>query len=137
MNRRQPMLQILHFRRVWFALGTVLLLVIIVASLVPVPKTGIQANDKLVHISMYFVLMAWFAQVIEPRYRLHLAIAFVSLGLALEIAQHATGYRSFEWADALANAAGVVIAWVAMHTVAGKTLTMVDSWLARLIRQQS
>ena len=106
------MLQTLHYRRAWFALGTLLLFAIVIGSLVPVPKTGIQANDKLIHVSMYFLLMAWFAQLVEPRYHLHLAIAFASLGLVLEFSQHATGYRHFEWADALANAAGVITAWV-------------------------
>jgi len=129
-------LQTLHFRRAWLVLGTLLLLAIIIGSLVPVPKTDIQANDKLIHISMYFLLMAWFAQLIEPRYHLRLAIAFASLGLALEFSQHATGYRHFEWADALANATGVIVAWATMRTMAGKTLMAVDNWLARFIRHQ-
>ncbi len=130
------MLQILHFRRVWLALGIVLLAAIVIGSLVPVPKTGIQPNDKLIHVSMYFLLMAWFAQLIESRYHLYLAIAFMFLGLVLEISQHATGYRHFEWADAAANAAGVIIAWATMRTMAGRTLLVVDNWLARFIHRQ-
>lgn len=103
------MLQKLHFKRTWFVLGVVLLLAIVVGSLVPVPTIDLSAIDKLIHVSMYFLLMAWFAQVINSHYRLGLAIVFTSLGLLLEIAQHATGYRSFEWADVLANITGVLL----------------------------
>lgn len=127
------MLQKLHFRRTWFVLGVVLLLIIIVGSLVPIPKTGVQANDKLIHISMYLILMTWFAQIFEVRFHLRIAISFVSLGLLLEAAQGATGYRSFEWLDALANSAGVVIGWVLAHTILGKALFSVDTRLARLL----
>lgn len=102
------MLRKYHFQRTWLALGIVLLVVIVTGSLMPVPNTGLHANDKLVHVSMYFLLMAWFAQIMEARFHLRIAFFFVLLGLILEIAQHATGYRSFEWGDALAN---LLVSW--------------------------
>ena len=127
------MLQKLHFRRIWFALGIMLLVVIVTGSLVPVPKIDLPATDKLIHVSMYFLLMAWFAQVVDMRYRLFLAIIFALLGLLLEIAQHATGYRRSEWADALANMTGVMLGWAVSHTIVGKALYMIDKQLARLV----
>ncbi len=127
------MLQKLHFKRTWFALGVVLLVVIVTGSLVPVPKVDFPATDKLIHVLMYFLLMAWFAQVVDMRYHLFLAIVFVLLGLLLEIAQHATGYRSFELADALANITGVMLGWAVSHTIVGKALSMIDKQLARLV----
>ncbi len=72
----------------------------------------------------------------EIRYRLFLAIVFASLGLLLEIAQHAIGYRSFEWADALANMTGVMLGWALMHTVLGKALSVIDTQLARLVGRE-
>jgi VanZ family protein len=37
----------------------------------------------------------------------------VALGIALEYAQRATGYRSFEVADMAADALGVAVGWLA------------------------
>jgi VanZ family protein len=36
----------------------------------------------------------------------------VALGIALEYAQRTTGYRSFDIADMVADAAGVAIGWL-------------------------
>lgn len=130
------MLRKLHFWRIWFALGIALLLVIIAGSLIPVPKTGVQLNDKLIHVSMYFLLMAWFAQVFEARFHLRIAIFCISIGLLLEAAQHTTGYRSFEWGDALANFAGVILGWILTHTILGRALSVVDAGLARLLNRE-
>jgi len=85
---------------------------------------------------MYFLLMAWFAQVIDSRHRLFLAIGFATLGLLLEVAQRATGYRSFEWGDVLANSAGVALGWTLMHTVLGRTLSLLDARLAQLVNHK-
>jgi len=131
------MLRKLHFRRTWFALGIVLLALIVTGSLVPIPSTGLHANDKLVHVSMYFLLMVWFALVVEARHHLRIAIFFASLGLLLEFAQHATGYRSFEWGDVLANFAGIVAGWVLGHTIFSSTLFLLDDWLARFAHRNS
>lgn len=125
------MLQKLHFRHIWLTLGAGLLLLVVVGALVPVPKIEIQINDKLIHVSLYFMLMAWFAQVIVLRYHLHLALAFAILGFILEVAQQSIGYRSFEWFDVLANTTGVLLGWAAMRTVLGKTVSLIDERLAR------
>ncbi len=37
----------------------------------------------------------------------------VALGIAMEYAQRATGYRTFEVADMIADAFGVAIGWLA------------------------
>ena len=37
--------------------------------------------------------------------------AWIALGIALEFAQGATGYRSFEVADMAANSLGVLLGW--------------------------
>lgn len=129
------MLRKLHFKKLWFVLGVGLLLLIVVGSLVPVPapESGILVNDKFIHIAMYFTLMTWFAQVVAEHRRFSLAITFASLGFILEIAQQATGYRSFEWGDVFANFTGVLLGWAAMFTIVGKAIYMMDARLARLI----
>jgi VanZ family protein len=48
----------------------------------------------------------------------------VGIGLLLEIAQRISGYRSFEWGDLVADAAGALLGALAMSLVA-------RSWTAR------
>jgi glycopeptide antibiotics resistance protein len=56
--------------------------------------------------------MAWFAFIHPGRLaRAVHAAAFILMGVALEFAQGATAYRSFEVADMLANTAGVILGW--------------------------
>jgi hypothetical protein len=68
---------------------------------------GFDGSDKLGTLAAYSVLMNWFAQIcIDRRRRVSLALAFVAMGLMLEFLQTLSGYRSAEWADGAANAAG-------------------------------
>src|SRR5439155_17694573 len=82
-------------RRPWLAIGWFGVALLIYLSLMRDPPTiPVEQGDKLEHIAAYAVLMGWFAQIAlaAPR-RLLTAIALVGLGIALEFAQRATGYR--------------------------------------------
>ena len=77
------------------------------------PRLDIEQGDKLQHLAAYGSLMLWFAQIAVARKpRLRTAVALVGLGIALEYAQRATGYRTFSYADMAANAAGVACGWL-------------------------
>jgi hypothetical protein len=98
-----------HFR-LWRALGWLIVAAIIVVTLVPEPESlrELDYNDKLGHLIAYGLLMLWFAQLYGgAQERLRYGVAFVALGIALEFCQGALGYRSFDYADMLANALGV------------------------------
>jgi hypothetical protein len=83
---------------------------IIVLSLVPVPpQADLGGGDKLGHLAAYGALMLWFGQLYARR--LGFALGFAAMGAALEFAQGATGYRSFDVLDMAANAAGVALGW--------------------------
>lgn len=99
----------------WKAAGWLLVLAIIALSLTPAPPDlGVNQGDKLGHLATYGLVTLWFAQpYTAPRQRIWLAIGMVALGIALEYAQRATGYRSFEVADMVADALGVAIGWLA------------------------
>lgn len=79
-------------------------------SLTPAPPhVDIAHGDKLGHFLAYGVLMFWFAFLYRgTRARLAYAFLWIAMGVALEFAQRATGYRSFELADMAANALGVL-----------------------------
>lgn len=93
-------------RVVWIAA----MLAVLVTSVVPVPKVPELPGytDKLVHLVCYLLLglLAVLAQQ-RPRARLLAAITMIAFGIAIEILQGRLPWRSFEWADVVANTAGV------------------------------
>jgi hypothetical protein len=113
-------------RAIWFALGIALIIAIWIVSLIPAPPAlmGIQNEDKLHHALAYGGLMWWWGQLV-PRVgtRVALAIAFASMGVAVEVAQGATGWRSFDTRDMVANTVGVAIGFALLFTPLGAMLT--------------
>lgn len=99
----------------WKAAGWMLVLAIIALSLTPAPPhLNVEQGDKLGHLAAYGLVTLWFAQLYAGlRQRTWLVVGMVALGIALEYAQRATGYRSFEVADMIADALGVAIGWLA------------------------
>jgi VanZ family protein len=83
---------------------------IAVLSLVPrLPQVELEHADKLGHFAAYALLMFWFCWLYRARnVRLACGAGWIAMGVALEFAQGATGYRSFELADMAANALGVL-----------------------------
>ena len=69
--------------------------------------SDLRLSDKLLHLIGYAVLGA-LAVISGLRWPFAIAVA-VAFGLLLEVAQGALGYRSFEWADLLADAAGAAL----------------------------
>jgi glycopeptide antibiotics resistance protein len=60
------------------------------------------------------MLMYWFAQLYAKR--LFYALGFIAMGVALEFIQGMTPYRTFEYFDMVANAAGVLLGWALANT---------------------
>jgi VanZ family protein len=76
------------------------------------PDPGFAYGDKLGHLLAYSLLMFWFCLLYRAgRTRLAYGAGWIGLGIALEFAQSATGYRSFEYADMAANSLGVLLGW--------------------------
>ena len=96
--------------RWWKAGGYLLILTVIVLSLVPHgPEIDIEQGDKLGHFMAYGSLMFWFSQLEVSRKRLLWALAFVAMGIGLELLQSLTTYRSYDPMDMAANTAGVIL----------------------------
>src|SRR4051812_28279846 len=104
----------LRLRRYWLVAGWSLVCLIVYLSLTPEPvQLNVEQGDKYGHVFAYAALMSWFANIYQTSLRrLQFALGFVALGIALEFAQGWTGYRSFEFADMTADAAGVAAGWV-------------------------
>ena len=101
-------------RRAWWAVGWFGVGLCIYLSLMHNPPTlDVVEGDKLQHIAAYAVLMGWFAQLTSaPRERRLTALALLGLGVAIEFAQLASGYREFSVADMGADAAGIAVGWL-------------------------
>jgi VanZ family protein len=73
--------------------------------------------------------MFWFSQIYpRARTRLFIALSLALMGVALEIAQGYTTYRSFEYADMVANATGVLLGWLAAPPRTGNVLLLVERY---------
>jgi len=90
--------------------GWLLAAAIVWLSLTPSPpRLDLESGDKLGHFLGYAGLMFWFGFLYRAaRARIGYALLWIAMGVALEFAQAAGGYRSFELADMAANTLGVL-----------------------------
>lgn len=102
-------------KRLWILGGLTIIGAIVYLSLTPHPiESHLPEGDKLQHLLAYGVLMAWWSQLrlaLASRWRM--AIGFIVLGIVMEIAQGFTPHRQPDIFDALANALGVLLGWLA------------------------
>ena len=87
---------------------------VIAASLIPEAGMGVTVyKDKIAHLMAYFAMgaLAWIS-VATMRRKLYLLLFSVVLGVVLELVQEYVPGRSMDAADAAANTAGVVLAYL-------------------------
>ena len=129
----------LHYRKIWLLLGIIYILLILLGSLAKIPESEIQFSgaDKIIHFSMYFILVGWFSQLYEKNSsRLIILLLAMLLGLLIEILQGLTAYRSFDYLDEVANSIGAICAFLLLKTSLASSLAIIDSWIAeKLIRE--
>jgi len=106
-------LRTLRWPGVWLAGAWLLVAAVVVLSLVPIPAdVSAGRSDKIAHLVAYGILMFGFTQIyLSGRARIVTAVGLALLGVALEVLQGHTGYRSFDLADMAANALGVLLGW--------------------------
>jgi VanZ family protein len=99
--------------RFWHAGGWIGIFLTLLVSLLPPTLEGGESHiDKLAHLLGYALLMFWWAQLVTQK-RWKLAIAVVLFGIAIELLQGLTPERQPDPLDALANAAGALLGWLA------------------------
>ena len=122
----------LRFKRLWLAVGFLLIAGVIVASVVKMPSalTPFTYSDKLLHCVVYAGLMGWFAQIYRHDLtRIMFVILLCSLGVAIEFMQTATATRHFDVSDIVANTCGVILAWALAYTWVGTILPRFEGLL--------
>lgn len=116
----------------WHAIGWAYLAFVIYGSLSPSPPDlpRFPGADKGVHLAAYALMMLWFGFLYRSRRSLLvLGAVFVGLGIALDLLQGTTGYRSMEALDMVANAFGVLIGGLLARTRIGLALIRLEELL--------
>ena len=124
---------LLVHRRLWLALGFVLVVFVTLASLVPgIAKPPVHGFDKVEHAGAYLLLMLWFAGLQPRRAWLRVALALLAMGILLELAQGAMHvHRTADARDVVANATGIALgAMLAAFGLAAWPYRL-ETWLAR------
>ncbi len=120
----------LHNRKFWLIIAWFCLCTIFVLSLISIPKVVIikvDNIDKVEHLIAYAVLMFLFSQCyLQAKTRLVYAIAFICMGILLEVLQGLTATRQFEYADMIANSTGVVVGWMLSDSYLQKIVIYID-----------
>ncbi len=115
--------------RVWLFLGWLGVAIVFYLSLMPHPPQPLSFHgaDKVEHALVYAMLMVWFCQVyVEQRARIWLLVSLVAMGVGIEFLQRMTGYRTFEYADMLADLTGVLLGWGLAQSRLGHVLRMLE-----------
>lgn len=119
----------------WLALGWMWVAAIFYLSLMPHPPEPVHFinADKFEHALAYCLLMLWFSQVYRQRAaRMLLAVLLLAMGVAIEYLQRETGYRTFDFADMLADAVGVLVGWAWARTALGRVFAYLEHHFARI-----
>lgn len=125
----------LRWRRLWWTLGVLLLLVISVLSLMPLdgPVLDLPSSDKLLHAIAYVVLTLYFGQLAGPR-GVGLARVLAGLlayGIAIELLQSISPPRGAELGDLVANLCGMALGALLLRTPLGALLGAVERVVER------
>jgi VanZ family protein len=111
------MLPLRHVRR-WHIASAALLLAVLVAALMPAvwfwgDKRSLVGwfdhIDKWLHAITFVVLTIWFAGQYRRESYWRIGLGLVVFGSLIELCQRLLGYRSAEWLDLAADAAGIFV----------------------------
>ncbi len=110
----------LRYRKLWLFIGYFLIALVVFLSLTSKPvqiDTNLPYQDKLLHVSAYFLLTFWFMQIYHLRHHVfRWVMFFLCLGLLLEYLQGFDPKRYSEVGDMVANALGVAAALALSRT---------------------
>lgn len=130
------MLPLQHARR-WQMGSVFLLLAVLAATLMPVVwfwsgkvelLVWIAGIDKWLHGVTFLVLTVWFAGQYRPLSYWRVVVGLLAFGLIIEVCQRMVSYRTADWFDVAADAAGIAIGIAVAIAGAGGWCLRVENW---------
>jgi hypothetical protein len=101
----------------WRTASGALLVLVLAGAIMPAmwfwPDRGkiviwLAGIDKWTHAIVFAFLVVWFAGQYRPRSYWKIALGLLMFGVLIELCQRMVGYRSAEWLDVAADAAGII-----------------------------
>lgn len=121
----------LAYRRWWLGGGIALLAAVLILSLMPLSGVPVAKlfSDKAAHLLAYMTLMLWFGSVVRPGSRGWVFAGLLVYGGVIELLQSMTAYRAMEFADLVADAAGLLLGWLLVRRGLGRWCYWVEERL--------
>jgi VanZ family protein len=119
----------LRFINLWLTIGFLLVGLVCFLTLIPSPPDmgDFPESDKIGHFVAYSTIMLWFGFIyLRGKRYMRVGLAFIIMGIVLELIQGMLDYRSFSYLDMGANACGVMIGWLLARTRLADTLVYVE-----------
>ena len=134
----------LRYAAYWRVAGLFLLAVVLLASLMPVfwifPERKDFVSwfvhvDKWLHGIAFVVLAVWFAGQYQRRSYWRIGVGLLAFGVLIEACQRMVTYRSADWLDIAADAAGIAVGLaIAMAGLGGWSLWIENRMAGRKVR---
>ena len=111
----------LRYARRWQIASLIILLLVLAAALMPAVwfwddrvrgLTWFRGVDKWLHGVTFLVLSLWFTGLYRKGSYWKIGIGLLLFGLGIEACQRMVSYRSAEWLDVGADAAGIILGLV-------------------------
>ena len=127
----------LRYAAFWRVVSALLLMFVIAAAIMPAiwlwPDRvsffrWFDNVDKWAHLLTFFVLAIWFAGQYRPRSYWRIALGLLAFGILIELLQRLVGYRSAEWLDVLADAAGIIAGLAIAAAGIGGWALRLETW---------
>ena len=130
----------LRFARQWRIADVLVLLSMLIVALMPAVwfwsddqalDTWFVDVDKWMHGIAFAALAVWFAGQYRAGFYWRIGLGLLLFGALIEVCQGWISYRSAEWFDIAADAAGIIIGLTFATAGLGGWSLRVEGWLAR------
>lgn len=124
----------------WRVAGAALLVVVLAATMIPAvwvfPTRGeflkwFVHGDKWLHGVTFVFLAAWFTGQYRPRSYWRIGLGLLLFGFLIEGCQRLVTYRSADWFDIAADAAGIIVGLTIATAGLGGWSLRVEDWYSR------
>jgi VanZ family protein len=124
----------LRYVQRWRLAGVILLVVAFAVAVLPAmwPQVSVRdivAVDKWLHGIAFVLLTVWFSGQYARHSYWRVAGGLLAFGALIELSQYMVGYRSAEWRDLYADAAGIAVGLTIAMLGPGGWSLRVEGWL--------